>query len=64
MLQPSGVFADIDLICRGLDRFHRLVCELTGYIEFKRDNQWTAILSTLTKQVSDRIEPRLRGSDV
>jgi len=60
LLQPTGPFADTDLICRGLDRFHRLVRALTGYIEFERGSAWAAILSGLTKQVSDRIEPRLR----
>ena len=59
-LQPSGAFADIDLICRGLDRFHRLVRSLTGYIEFSRGSRWATVLSAVTKQVSDRIEPRLR----
>ena len=56
----SGAFADIDLICRGLDRFHRLVRSLTGYIEFARGSRWATVLSAVTKQVSDRIEPRLR----
>lgn len=59
-LQPSGAFADIDLICRGLERFHRLVRSLTGYIEFARGSRWATVLSAVTKQVSDRIEPRLR----
>lgn len=60
LLQPAGAFADIDLICRGLERFHRLVRALTGYIEFARGSRWATVLSTLTKQVSERIEPRLR----
>lgn len=60
VLQPMGPFADIDLICRSLDRFHRLVRSLTGYIEFARGSRWAMILSSVTKQVSDRIEPRLR----
>ena len=60
LLQPTGPFADIDLICRALERFHRLVRALTGYIEFERGSHWAAVLSALTKQVSDRIEPRLR----
>lgn len=59
-LQPNGAFADVDLICRALDRFHRLVRSLTGYVEFTRGSRWASILSALTKQVSDRIEPRLR----
>ena len=65
-LQPTGPFADIDLICRSLDRFHRLVRSMTGYIEFSRGSRWALILAAITKQVSDRIEPRLRDvvSDV
>lgn len=60
ILQPMGAFADIDLVCRSLDRFHRLVRSLTGYIEFTRGSRWATVLSAITKQVSDRIEPRLR----
>jgi hypothetical protein len=62
MLQPNGPFADIDLICRSLDRFHRLVRSLTGYIEFARGSRWAMVLAAITKQVSDRIEPRLRDA--
>lgn len=60
ILQPMGAFADIDLVCRSLDRFHRLVRSLTGYIEFARGSRWAMVLAALTKQASDRIEPRLR----
>lgn len=60
LLQASGPFADIDMVCRALDRFHRLVRSLTGYIEFTRGSRWTTILAAITKQVSDRMEPRLR----
>lgn len=61
LLRPTaGAFSDIDLVCRALDRFHKLVRALTGYIEFARGSRWANILSTITKQVSDRIEPRLR----
>jgi hypothetical protein len=59
-LQLTGPFADIDLVCRSLDRFHRLVRSLTGYIEFARGSRTTQILSTITKMVSDRVEPRLK----
>lgn len=59
-LHLHGPFADIDLVCRSLDRFHRLVRALTGYIEFARGSRATHILSTLTKMVSDRVEPRLK----
>jgi hypothetical protein len=60
VLQPVGAFADIDLVCRSLDRFHRLVRSLTGYIEFSRGSRWAMIIAAITKQASDRIEPRLR----
>lgn len=59
-LQLTGPFADTDLVCRSLDRFHRLVRALTGYIEFARGSRTTQILATITKSVSDRVEPRLR----
>lgn len=60
ILQPMGAFADIDLVCRSLERFHRLVRSLTGYLEFARGSRWATVVSAITKQVSDRIEPRLR----
>lgn len=59
-LDLNGPFADVDRACRSLDRFHRLVRALTGYIEFARTSRSTHILATITKQVSDRVEPRLR----
>lgn len=60
LMQPAGAFADIDLICRGMERFHRLVRSLTGNIEFARGSRWSTVLSAITKQVSGRMEPRLR----
>jgi hypothetical protein len=59
-LQLVGPFADIDMVCRSLDRFHRLVRSLTGYVEFARGSRTTQVLSTITKAVSDRVEPRLK----
>jgi hypothetical protein len=59
-LQLTGPFADIDLVCRSLDRFHRLVRSLTGYVEFARGSRATQVLATITKMVSDRVEPRLK----
>ncbi|MEQ9638355.1 MAG: hypothetical protein RLW68_20025 [Devosia marina] len=59
-LQLSGPFADIDMACRSLDRFHRLVRSLTGYVEFARGSRCTQMLATITKMVSDRVEPRLK----
>lgn len=59
-LDLGGPFADIDLACRSLERFHRLVRALTGYVEFARGSHYTQALSSVTKAVSDRVEPRLR----
>ena len=59
-LNLTGPFADIDLACRSLDRFHRLARALTGYIEFTRTSRSTQILSSITRMVSDRVEPRLK----
>jgi len=58
-LQPSGAFVDIDLTCSAIERFHRLVRALTGYIEFGRNSRWALVLSAITKQVSEHVEPRL-----
>lgn len=59
-LQLTGPFPDVDLACRSLDRFHRLVRALTGNIEFTRGSQATQVLSAVTKMVSERVEPRLK----
>lgn len=59
-LQLTGPFADIDLVCRSLERFHKLMRALTGYIEFSRGSRATQALSGITKMVSDRVEPRLK----
>lgn len=58
--EGNGPFADVDLICRALERFHKLVRSLTGYLEFSRGSEATATLSAITKHVSDRLEPRLK----
>jgi len=59
-LQQTGAFADADLTCRAIDRVHKLIRSVTGYVEFARNSRWSMVLASLTKQVSDRIEPRLR----
>jgi hypothetical protein len=65
-LQPIGPFADIDKTCRAVDRFHRLMRALNGYVEFGRSTRWSTIAGALTKAASERIEPKLRdvGLDV
>jgi len=59
-LSPMGAFADIDLTCRALDRFHRLARAVNGYVEINRTGRWAQVLAGLTKAVSGRIEPKLR----
>jgi len=59
-LSPMGAFADIDLTCRALDRFHRLARAVNGYVEIARTGRWAQVLAGLTKAVSGRIEPKLR----
>ncbi len=65
-LQQFGAFADIDLICRSVDRYHRLMRAVTGYIELGRLTRWSTIIAGITTTVSELIEPRLRdvGPDV
>lgn len=56
----NGPFADIDLTCRSIDRYHRLARAVNGYVELGRNSRWTTIVAALTKAMSERIEPRLR----
>jgi hypothetical protein len=60
LLEANGAFVDIDLTCRALDRYHRLVRAVSGYIELSRGSRWSAVIAGLTKSASDRIEPKLR----
>lgn len=60
VLQVRGQFADIDLTCRAITRFHRLVRALHSYLELTRGGRWAMIAGALTKQISERVEPRLR----
>lgn len=55
-----GPFADIDLTCRAIERFHRLIRAVNGYVELSRNSRWSMIVGALTKAVSERVEPRLR----
>ncbi len=60
VLQVGGPFADIDLVCHSIERFHRLMRALVGNVEFDRNSRWSGVIAGLIKQASDRIEPRLR----
>jgi hypothetical protein len=61
LLTQGGPFADMDLTCKALDRFHRLHRALNGYVELTRNGRWAMISAALTKSVSERVEPMLRS---
>lgn len=65
-LLQAGTFTDMDLICRAVDRFHRLMRAVTAYIELPRSSNWSRIAGVLTGRISERLDPRLRNvpSDV
>jgi hypothetical protein len=58
-LDQIGAFADIDLVCRSVDRFHRLMRAVSGYLELGRFSRWAMIIAGLTKTMSELIEPKL-----
>lgn len=59
-LNQMGTFGDMDLVCRSVDRFHRLLRAVNGYVELNRSSRWSVIAAGLAKAASDRIEPKLR----
>jgi hypothetical protein len=59
-LSQMGPFADIDLTCRAIDRFHRLIRAVHGFVELGRAGRWAMIVAAFTKAVSVRVEPKLR----
>ncbi|HEX4296490.1 MAG TPA: hypothetical protein VHZ56_00555 [Devosia sp.] len=59
-LSQLGAFGDMDMICRAVDRFHRLMRAVTGYVELSRSGRWAMVAAGLTKAVSERVEPKLR----
>lgn len=65
-LNQVGTFTDMDLVCRSVDRFNRLLRAITGYVELTRGSRWSLIAAGLAKSISERIDPKLRdiGPDV
>lgn len=59
-LIQGGVFADMDLVCRAVDRFHRLQRAVLGYVELERGSRWSNVSALLTRGMSDQLEPKLR----
>ena len=56
----NGPFADIDLICRAVARFHKLMRAINNFIEPVRNGRWAMINGALVKSMSENIEPRMR----
>jgi len=61
ILRSYGPFADGDLACRAVERYHRLVRGISGYVELGRQSRWSRILAALTSSISEQIEPRLEA---
>jgi len=59
-LSQAGTFADMDMVCRAVDRFNRLLRAVTGYVELTRGSRWSMIAAGLTKTISERLDPKLR----
>lgn len=59
-MSQVGAFADMDLVCRAVDRFHRLMRAMTGYVELNRNGRWAMVGAALTAAVSERLDPKLR----
>lgn len=57
---PHGNFAKIDTVNAAVSRFHRLIRSVTGYIELDRTSRWSLIVSQVTRNMAQRVEPRLR----
>jgi hypothetical protein len=60
LLAQGGPFGDIDLVCRAVDRLHRLLRAVTTYVELNRTGRWAMSAAAVTKAASVRIEPKLR----
>ncbi|MDR3475175.1 MAG: hypothetical protein P4M09_26285 [Devosia sp.] len=59
-LRQAGAFVDVDLACRAIERFHRLVRSISANLELTRQSRLSTTIAALTKTVSDKIEPKLR----
>lgn len=60
VLAQSGPFADMDLVCRAVDRFHRLMRGITGYVELSRNGRWATIAGGLTRTISQQLDSKVR----
>lgn len=51
-----GMFADHDLACKAVDRFHRLMRSISYNLEIERKSLWGTIITDLTARFSERLE--------
>lgn len=56
LVMKPGRFADIDMACRAIERFHRLMRALTYTLEIERHSHWGKMISDLVGQLSERLE--------
>ncbi|WP_196259202.1 hypothetical protein [Pelagibacterium limicola] len=52
----SGMFADHDLACKSIDRFHRLMRAINYNLEIERKSLWGTVITNLTARFSERLE--------
>lgn len=57
--QP-GVFNDLDLACRAVDRYHRLMRAINNTIEIERKSDWGTTIAGLIGRISERLERPIR----
>ena len=60
LLDKTGPFADVDLMCKAMHRFHRLMRAATSYTELERGSRWGRTAVEITSAMARIIEPRLR----
>lgn len=57
-------FADVDLICHALDRYHRLIRAVSSVTENDKSSHWANSVAHIVRRMSSLIEPRLTKVDV
>jgi hypothetical protein len=48
------------MTCRAIDRFHRLIRAISGYIELARGGRWATVMAGIISNASARLEPKVR----
>ncbi|VAW21570.1 hypothetical protein MNBD_ALPHA11-580 [hydrothermal vent metagenome] len=56
-------FSDIDLICKALERFHRLIRAVSNITQNDKSCEWSKMSASIVRQMSELIEPRLLKVD-